>query len=131
MGGKPRASSSSNGNGHDIPKKGWAEPPPVKDKPIKYGFHSCGAEAVYTAMMKLIPGGDIYQVAFVCSPCNEQFSQSMTWADAQKIRIRAYALEGRELCHCGDPVLDKDGKPHRHDDLKKDEGEGEGEGAKT
>lgn len=115
MGGKPRA----NGNGHDIPKKGWAEPPPVKEKPVKYGFHGCGVEAVYTAMMQLIPGGNIYQVAFVCSPCNEEFSQSMTWDEARKIRVRAYALEGKELCNtCGDPLLDKDGKPHRHDEVK-------------
>lgn len=125
MGGKPRAriGAAANGNsdnGHAVQKSGWVKPPKVKEKPVKLGFHRCGREAVYTGMTRLIPGGDIWLVAFRCDKCGEEFSQNMTWADAKKIRIRGYALEGRELCHCGDPVLDKDGKEHRHDDIKKE-----------
>lgn len=125
MGGQKK----KNGKHHRSSKRstavGWIEPPPVVtpapdlDRPA---HHSCGTEGVYTGMMQLAPGHDRYQVSFVCPSCNVPFAVSMNYESARKIRVRGYALQGIELCNrCGDPLLDKDGKPHRHDDVKSEE----------
>jgi hypothetical protein len=120
--------SKKKGNGHGKASSKrstavrWLEPPPVagtEPKPVQIGIHDCGREGVYTGMMQLAPGHDQYLVSFNCDTCTVSFNHTMDYESARKIRVRGYALQGVELCTvCGDPLLNKKGEPHQHDDKK-------------